>query len=423
MSAETDIQPFTNFQWFLSAARNAVFFAGFTPERLSRADFDALMQDVLELAPQLNLRNDDRRQAHVDARPYALGDIAGHELVDDFDGLPDRALQPSNDLFEHPELPSFRALCFTLREGATAEGNRSLIVLRSSHALVEGVDTANVMRGRPSEHGGETKRAPRRFGRMVTSILAALALPVDYTLTTFNWRDKSERGVQTTAISRADVKRVAAEIGVQQRTLIFAAILYGFYYRGGRRLRRPHVLGYTNLSPRRFVGDDDFLQLRMQTATLTGGRDFADYARRLDARLARAGRDRLGIQMHYNAIFGIHRRIAKRLPFLYRKRFFSFAPFDFMLSMLPPHSAGGRFARYRTNNVYCGTYMTGTNACVIVPQPDRFTLNFYCPRRVLGRISDIEALFAEAGISVLAPGRFPEAGTAAASRARSPAEA
>ena len=226
-----------------------------------------------------------------------------------------------------------------------------------------------------------------------------------------------ERGVRTLALSRPDLKRVAAELGVQQRTLIFALITYGIGHARGR-LWRPHVIGYTNLTARRFDGDDTFVRLRMQNATIRGHRDFNAYVRRLDEKLTRDGRERLRIQMHYNAIFGIHRRIARLFPGLYGRRFFGFAPYDYLLSLLPPHTPGGEFAEYKTNAIYCGAFQRGTNCVVIVPQQDRVTLGFYCPTRVLARMSGIEEVAETLGVSRLAPPEIAED-----TRARSAAEA
>lgn len=418
------VEPFTSFQWYLSKSRNAVYFAGYSPLALSRDEFRELTGKILGLAPQLHLRNDDLAQAHLDARPFALDDIIAYSEVDNFNGLPDRAVMPTDDLFVDPVLPSFRAACFTLRNGTTTtDGNRSLIVFRSSHALMEGIDTANVVRGRPSKHiAAPPKTRPRPLGQLTTWAIAALAVPTNFLLTATNWRDKSAPTIKSAAFSRRDIRDLSAELGVQQRSLIFALIMYAFYYPEGRGVWRPRVIGYTNLTAQRFDGDDRVVKLRMQTATLRGRPDFRDYVTALDARLKETGRERLGLQMHYNAIFAIHKRIARWAPGLYGRRFFSFAPFDFLLSLLPPHSPGGALSYLKTNSVYCGTYAPGTNCCVIVPQPDRFTLNFYGPRRMLERVSAIQELAAAAGVSMLDP---PDVGpeALAATSARSPAEA
>lgn len=394
--------PYTNFQWYLAAARNAVFFAGYSPKRLTPDEFTEMVTHVMRLAPQLYLRHDDQRQAHVDARPFDLADIITYREVADFEGLPDRAVATCDDIFDDPRLPDFRAECYALRDGATADGNRCLIVFRSSHALMEGIDTANVLRGRRSTHAPPEARNRRPVRHFISRVTGALVFPIDHLIAAVHWRDMGERGLRTMALSRADLKRAAAELGIQQRTLIFALITWGIGHARGQ-LWRPLVIGYTNLTARRFDGDDSFVRLRMQNATIRGHREFAVFARRLDARLARDGRERLRIQMHFNAIFGVHRRMIRVLPALYRRRFFGFAPYDYLLSLLPPHAPGGTFADLKLNAVYCGAFQNGTNCAVIVPQPDRVTFAFYGPTRVLARTSGIEELAATLGISTIAP--------------------
>ena len=413
-------RPYTNFQWYLTGARNTVYFTAFTPTLLTRSSFRWMVEDVIGLAPQLNLRNDDRRQAHIDARPFDLEEIISFTELDSFAGFPDSVLSPNQDLFLDPRLPSFRAACFSLRNGANADGNRSFVLYRASHALMEGIDTAQVLRGRPSKHETHPARqVARPLGRLATAIVATLAMPTNFAITAFHWRNNNDCSLRTIALSRRDLKRVATELGVQQRTVIFALVMNGFYHANKRRSLRPRFIGYSNLSPRRFDGDDDFVRLRMQVTTMRQRSSFAEYAEALDLKLAGAGRESLGLQMHYNAIFGFHRRLAKITPALYGKRFFGFAPYDFLLSLVPPHTPSGVFAGLALNDIYCGTHMAGVNCCVIVPQPDRISLNIYSPTRFVDRISDIESLLAAVGIAVVTPA----GADSAAISPRSPAEA
>jgi hypothetical protein len=107
--------------------------------------------------------------------------------------------------------------------------------------------------------------------------------------------------------------------------------------------------------------------------------------------------------MHYNTIFGMHRRIERLFPFLYGRRFFGFVPYDFVLSLVPPHLSGGMFGDLELNAVYCGSHTPGVNCCVIVPQADRVTLNVYGPEPLLDRAAGIAKLLAELEISRVPP--------------------
>lgn len=392
-----------NFQWYLSRARNTVYFAAFSPKRFSPADFRKMASDIIALAPQLNLRHDDRRQAHVDARPFDLDAILTYREIPSFAGYPDSVIGPNHDLFEHPTLPNFRASCFVLPEGVADErGNRTLVLYRASHALMEGVDTAQVLRGRPSSH--RTPQSPKRrlWSRFTTGVVAALAAPTNFVIEAVHWR-RAPVGMRTLRFPKAPLKRVAAELGVQQRTLLYAIVMYGIYHTdpAGRRppTKRRRVIGYSNLARERYAGDDAFVRLRMQVTTMPYRAGFAAYAKELDRKLSHAGSRSLGLQMHYNAIMGIHRRIDRVAPFLYGPWFFSFVPYDFVLSLVPPHAPGGVFAELGLNTVYAGSHTPGVNCCVIVPQGDSVTLNVYGAQPLLDRIEGIETLLSELGVA------------------------
>ncbi|MGV8840158.1 MAG: hypothetical protein ACWA6X_07620 [Bauldia sp.] len=391
-----------NFQWYLSRARNTVYFAAYSPKRLSRDDFRRMTADIVGLAPQLNLRHDDRKQAHVDARPFDLDALITYSELPSFDGYPDKVVGPNHDLFEHRTLPNFRAACFVLPEGIVDEsGNRTLVLFRASHALMEGVDTAQVLRGRPSNH--RTPQSPKRrlWHRFTTGLVAAVAAPTNFIIEAVHWR-RAPVGMRTLSFPKAPLKKIAADLGVNQRSVLFAIVMYGIYHTGAKSgrppTRRRRVIGYSNLARERYAGDDDFVRLRMQVATMPYRKGFAAYVKELDGKLNKAGSRSLGLQMHYNAIMGIHRRIDRVAPFLYGPWFFSFVPYDFVLSLVPPHNPGGVFAHLGLNTVYAGSHTPGVNCCVIVPQGETVTLNVYGARPLLDRIDGIETLLSALGV-------------------------
>lgn len=416
LGAPGEVHPYTDFQWYLSGGRNAVYFGAFTRDRLTRERWRDMVADVMALAPQLHLRSDHRRQAHVDARPFDLDDIVSFAEVESFDGFPDRVVAPNEDLFDDPRLPAFRAECYALRDGETGDGNRSFILYRSSHALMEGADTAAVVRGRQSDHAAGARSVVKPWARLAALALGIVYVPLNYAVTALFGQRPGTSSMATLTFDRRELKRKAAELGVGQRSLIFALVMYGFYHRAGGR---SHTISYTNLSSRRAEGDDAFLKLRMHALKIPDRPDFADYVREFERRLAADNRDVSWLQIQYGAFFAIHRRIARVLPFLYGRRFFGFVPQEFLLSLIPPHAAGGLFAPFGINDIYCGSYTAGINCCVIVPQQDRVSLSIYCPTEVLGRISDIAGLSREIGISAEIPARAARA----AIKARSAAEA
>lgn len=414
------LHPFTNFQWYLTASRNSAYFASFCTLRIDAAETLKIAEQILRLAPQMNWRNDDRRQMHIDLSPVDVRNVCHHHEIDSFDGYPDRAIGPNEDLFTDPSRPAFRLDIYTLRKGESAEGNKSLLVVRASHALLEGIDSARLSRGLNVEHQLPDRSNSQPLARVAAMALGLLFVPINFAVTALFNRNRSEWGVGSLVLSRADLKRRSAELGVQQRSLIFSLIMYGFYYAGHDGETRAHTIGYSSLPPQRNDGDDPYVRLQMRTEKVGYRPEFLEYLKAVDKALAKPRGESSWLQMQYDAFFAIHRRIARLLPFLYRRSFFGFVPYDFLLSLVPPHVPGrGVFAHLGFNDMYCVSHAAGVNCCVIVPQIDRVSLSIYCPTRDLARISEIGTVARAAGVSTL-----PPAGTArAAIKARSAAEA
>lgn len=394
----TRIHPFTNFQWYLTAGRNTVYFAAFSPVRITEEAFLVFVGQLLSLAPQLNLRSDERHQVHIDMSPVPAEAVGMYRMVESLDEYPDKVAGPNSDLFDDPERPAFRAECYVLSKGQAKDGNRSFVLMRAPHALMEGVDTSRLMRGLPAGHPPPIPpiRAPLR--RIAAFGLGILFVPLNYVVTGLLNRNREEWGIGTLTLDRSELKRAAASLGVQQRSLIFALVMRGYYDPGARR----RTLGYTNLPSRRNEGDDAYVRLQMRTTRMQHDLEFEPYVRQLDRQLANEKGGSSWTQLQNDAFFSVHRRIARLLPFLYRRRFFGYVPYDFLLSLVPPHLSGtGLFEHFGFNDVYCGSHTPGVNCCVIVPQRDRVSLNIYCPVRDLPRTSDIEALARAMGVSIL----------------------
>src|SRR5690606_7187783 len=170
----------------------------------------------------------------VGARPgepfpkHILDAITDVEVVDSFEGYPDKWLSKSVDIFDRDDLPLFRVAAVVLRDGPDAEGRVSMIQVRSSHALLEGSDSALLARSQSAAHGIMSDQANKvGFGKRLVAglrgqfmawtyiILANILAPADKP-----W------GFRTLALKRHRLRLLANRLGVRQRSLYCALLTY-----------------------------------------------------------------------------------------------------------------------------------------------------------------------------------------------------
>lgn len=159
---------FTDFQWFLYQGKDTVFFTAFSKLQLDQDGLVNLVAEMVNLAPQLT-------HGFVGARPgqpfpkHILDAITSVEVVEDFDGYPDKWLSKSSDIFQRDDLPLFRVMAAVRRGGPDAQGRASVIQVRSSHALLEGSDSALLTRSANASHGVMSDRRSKIGFRSSTS--------------------------------------------------------------------------------------------------------------------------------------------------------------------------------------------------------------------------------------------------------------
>src|SRR5687767_9306940 len=143
---------FSDFQWFLFEAKDAVYFTAFSKLALNREELYRIVAEMVALAPQLT-------HGFVGARPgepfpqHLLDAITKVTMVDDFEGYPDKVLGRSIDIYGQDDLPLFRVEAVVRRGGPDELGRASLVQVRASHALLEGSDSALLTRSSSAAHG------------------------------------------------------------------------------------------------------------------------------------------------------------------------------------------------------------------------------------------------------------------------------
>jgi hypothetical protein len=390
---------FTDFQWFLFQGKDTIFFTAFSKETFDKAKLKDLARQVVALAPQLT-------HGFVGARPghpfteAQLDAITSVEIVDEFDGYPDKWLGKSEDIFDAPDLPLFRFMAATRRGGADGEGRVSIMQVRAAHAVLEGSDAALLTRSQTANHGIQSNKDNKvpfgvRFkGALQAGLGAAIHLFFAYVLSP---PDKPTL-FKTLALPRQRMRRLATALGVRQRSLYFAVVTYALHSEKDRRFNE-HVVtaAYTMLDTRRTEADDDFFRVRALMAKFPYNDDFVTYVRGVDQAVSDIeNKDITSFQVRVLALFAMHRKLHKLFPWLYGPRFWRFGGrADTVLTLVPPHHTFGPVTQWMMEPIYCGAYHAASNICTFCPGREYMTLNFTMEPRHIEMVERIEPLIAE----------------------------
>jgi len=402
---------FTDFQWFLYAGKDTIFFTAFSTEPFDRERLKSLAARVVALAPQLTHGFAGARPGHPFTETQ-LDAITSVETVDEFDGYPDRWLGKSADIFEHPDLPLFRFMAATRKGGPDGEGRASIIQVRAAHCVLEGSDAALLTRSQTAGHGIQSNKAnkvslsARVLGALRAGLGAAIHLFFAHVLSP---PDKPWL-FRTMPLQRDRLRRLANRLGVRQRSLYFAVVTHALHSPTDRRLNAEVVTAaYTMLDTKRTAVDDDFFRVRALMAKFPYRDDFVDYVKGVDRTLDEIeNKDITSFQVQVLALFSMHRALHRVFPFLYGPRFWRFSGrADTVLTLVPPHRTFGPVTEWMMEPIYCGAYHPASNICTFCPGREYMTLNFTMEQRHMEMVDRIEPLIAEIEAMDLPPVNKP----------------
>jgi hypothetical protein len=399
---------FTNFQWFLYEGRDTVFFTAFSKQSFDKDKIGNLVAEMVALAPQLT-------HGFYGAKPgqpfpkQLLDAITSIEYVDEFDGYPDKWITKSQDIFEREDLPLFRLMAAVRRGGPDAEGRASVLQVRSSHALLEGSDSALLTRSQSAAHGVMSDKGRKvPLWTRFTSALRGISLTLTYIVVANILAPKEQPwGFKTMAIKRHRLRLLANRLGVRQRSLYFALVTHGLNGDGPEKHMDKRVIGaaYTMLDGNRTASDDDFFRVRALEAKFKVEDDFVEYVRHVDDAVDQIeSKDLSKFQVTVNMMFRTIRAIHTAIPILPGKRFWRFNNFiHIVLTLVPPHRTHGPMTSGMVEPIYCGAWHTATNICTFCPGRDYVTFNFSMEQRHIDNVHRIEALLDEVERSDFAP--------------------
>ena len=399
---------FTNFQWFLYEARDTVFFTAFSKLSFDKDSIGNLVASMVSLAPQLTHGLWGANPGQPFAK-HILDAITHIEMVDEFDGYPDKWLSKSEDIFAHPDLPLFRVMAAVRKGGPDAEGRSSVIQVRASHSLLEGSDSALLTRSQSASHGvmsDQSNKIP--FWNRFAASARGMSLTLTYVLLGNLLATKEKPwGFKTLAIKRHRLRLLANRLGVRQRSLYFALVTHALNGEGREKYFSEKVVGaaYTMLDGNRNASDDNFFRVRALQAKFNWAEDFIDYVRGVDDTVDKIEKtDITKFQVMAMTMFKTIRALNKALPFLPGKRFWRFNNFiHVVLTLVPPHRTNGPMTQGMVEPIYCGAWHPAANICTFCPGRDYVTFNFTMEERHIANVDKIVALLDRIEASDFAP--------------------
>lgn len=390
---------FTDFQVYLMLSKTTVFFTAYSEIGFRKETLTKKVAEMVALAPQLSHGFTGANPGHPFSQSM-LDAITEVEMVDSFEGYPDKWMTSGQDVFDEPNLPLFRVKALVRRGGPDAEGRASLFLFHCAHALMEGSDSALLSRSQSAAHHSIKSKANRLpFGqRLKSNLVGGLSATVNLALAHASKHVPRDIGFATVALARPQIRRVAKKLGVGQRPLMYALVMHAL--NDGGRVLNPNVIStaYTMLdSSQRSDADDDFFRVNTVMAKFEFSNDLVTFARSVERTVKEAeAKDPKKMQFVMNAMFSAHRRWSRLFPFLYGPKFFAYGgKTDLVLTLIPPHRLYGNLARGFMEPVHAGAWHPTANLCTFVPGHLYATLNFSMGKHLLPQVPRIQVLLDE----------------------------
>ena len=387
--------PFSGMQYYLAHAENTVHALFELDRPVTQDAFFDLVADVIAAAPQLLWQESLKENGHLREGSNDWSQCLHFQSFDSTSeastALHSLMAQPLHDT----DAPAFRAICQVINDRETR------IVFQTTHALMEGGDVSDLLRGRRSVH--ETRPTENSNLSTLTHLLIWALTPLlcfaFMGIAAFSKKDRSDFGFARLALNRRDLKSVAQSMGVSQRDLLFALASHQKSIR--TKPGKKAYLAYTTRPPVRVhLCDDEFLNVRIDDFRCTLKSDFNDFVQHLSAELRARVSQLMFAHTLTRRLAQFHKALHPRLPWLYPKALWGFAPYDLILSLLPPIAQGRSFALLDGARVFAGSDTGTADTCVFAANDAEVTLSFWCEPRKNNPVDQISEQAEALGIRV-----------------------
>lgn len=393
------LSAYTNNQWYCFQAKQAVFFSAFSSETTDKKSLIKMAVNLIRLAPQLG-SGFDGAIAGEPLSDKILDQITSISQVEEFENYPQKWDVSGNDIFSQTNLPFFRIKAVVRNKGQDNKGRASMILIISTHALMEGADASLLSRSKAATKDNIIikPKGMSKIDKIFYNSLAAILAPLQLIGAQFLVPKEVDANYRAVCVEREQIKRVSEKLNISQRSLIFALTAFALNDGGKGFSKKTISTIYADLNDNgQFQTNDNFFRFRMIDIKLKVSNDFLTFAKNVDAAILKLeNSDITKTQALLNAMFGMHRRFKNALPFLYKGRVFRFSGnYHLSLSLLPPQRLFGRLTKGMIEPIYAGTFHPGINMCVFAPSRSNVTFNFSLQARLLDKVDNLITLLNE----------------------------
>lgn len=412
--ADEEFRSFTALQYYLAHSENNVHTIFELEHPIDNASFETLVETVIGLAPQLLWRESLIDGGHYcDKTADWSSRLTFEHCGTRYDA--DRALHMHlGKSLQDDGLPAFRAICQSF--GSPPDQRRvGRLIVQTTHALVEGGDVSAILEGRGSQHD---TRPIVSSGLSVLSQLGVRALvpfllPMHLLTAKLQRKRASDFDFARLVLGRVDLRKAARRLGVGQKDLTFALTTYG--YSAAKNNKKHLLITYSTLPKvRAALSDDEFLNLRMDELRLSVKCDPEDHIKAVADALSERGANPIFVQTWQRLLTRAHQRLHRLFPWLYPQSFFGFAPYDLVLSMIPPVRPAALTPLLKRALVFGGTNTGSAAACIFVPTAEYLTLTIWGDDSRDRQVSAIIDVAQSLGIEARRYGEAPCNGNCAA---------